>query len=299
MAGKPRNLATLSREEMKAFLCSFDTIVLDCDGVVWMPGKEFPRTDHVIKRLRELGKKIIFFSNNSMSTRDDYILKFSKHGIPIEKDDIVLPTVITGDYLKCKNFSKKVYLVGSNASQKEIESFGIRVIRERSSLAEPTIMELLKAMSEKDPDVGAVVMDVDVNINYLKMMKGVAYLQDPCTLMLVTATEYKIPFAGPMAFIGPGYFSDTVKSVSGKEPIIMGKPSLAGGEYLKKTHHVVPERTLMIGDTISHDIGFASNCGYISLFVLSGVNTLDDIGKESFVPDYYISSLHDMAPLLP
>ncbi|XP_071438613.1 uncharacterized protein [Hetaerina americana] len=278
MDGKPRNLATLSIEEMKTFLCSFDTIVLDCDGVVWMPGKTFPRTDHVIKRLRELGKKIIFFSNNSLSTREEYLAKFAKHGIPIEKADIVIPSVVAGDYLKSKNFKKKVYLVGSDASQKEMESFGISIVRESSALAEPSIMELLNAMSKMDPDVGAVVMDLDVNINYLKMMKGVAYLKDPNSILLATATEYKIPFAGTLNFIGPGYFSDTVKSVSGKEPIVMGKPSIIGGEYLQKVHCIVPKRTLMIGDTISHDIGFASNCGFISLMVLSGVNTLDDIG---------------------
>ncbi|KAG8224013.1 hypothetical protein J437_LFUL001090 [Ladona fulva] len=299
MNGKPRNLASLSKEEMKDFLNSFDTIVSDCDGVIWMPGRTFPRCDSVIKKLKEFGKKIIFFSNNSYSTRNEYVKKFEKHGIEVDKSEVILPPVIAGAYLESINFQKKVFLIGNSASQEEIESFGIRVYKEPAALSEPGIMQLVEAVSSLDPEVGAVVMDLDVNISYIKMMKAVAYLKDPNCLFLVTATEYKLPFYGVLTFIGPGFFSDTVTSVSGKKPTIMGKPSVEGGEYIKKVHSIVPERTLMIGDTISHDIGLATNCGFLSLFVLSGINTLDDIEKEGFVPDYYISSLSDLGPLLP
>jgi hypothetical protein len=45
-----------------------------------------------------------------------------------------------------------------------------------------------------DQDVGAVVIDLDVNINYIKMMKAVQHLRDPECLFVVGGIDTFVPF---------------------------------------------------------------------------------------------------------
>lgn len=50
--------------------------------------------------------------------------------------------------------------------------------------------ELLKL----DQEVGAVVVDLDANINYIKMMKAVLHLRDPECLFVVGGSHVLVPF---------------------------------------------------------------------------------------------------------
>jgi len=45
-----------------------------------------------------------------------------------------------------------------------------------------------------DQEVGAVVIDVDANINYIKMMKAVLHLKDPECMFVVGGNDVIAPF---------------------------------------------------------------------------------------------------------
>ena len=47
-----------------------------------------------------------------------------------------------------------------------------------------------------DQEVGAVVIDMDANINYIKMMKAVLHLKEPECLFVVGGNEALIHFEG-------------------------------------------------------------------------------------------------------
>jgi hypothetical protein len=65
-----------------------------------------------------------------------------------------------------------------------------------------TIADLLKEILNLDSDVGAVVIDFDMNINYIKMMKAVLHLKDPDCLFVVGATDVCVPIQDGMSLIG-------------------------------------------------------------------------------------------------
>jgi len=52
--------------------------------------------------------------------------------------------------------------------------------------------------------------------------------------------------------------------------------------------------SIMIGDRLSTDIAFGNDAGMDTLFVLSGVNTLDDMNESSVKPTYYTNSVADL-----
>ena len=95
-----------------------------------------------------------------------------------------------------------------------------------------------------------------------------------------------------------------VKTASGREPIVLGKPSKFMFEIVQQRHPgIKAERTLMIGDRANTDILLGKNCGLQTLMVGSGVHKLSearlweasqDPEERRMVPDYYVDKLGDL-----
>ncbi|PKK74565.1 HAD-like protein [Rhizophagus irregularis] len=126
---------------------------------------------------------------------------------------------------------------------------------------------------KQDPEVGAVLCGFDININYLKYAKAYTYLHsNPECLFLLTNDDPTFP---------------------------AGKPNKPMLDCIVQKLSLNPERTCMIGDRLSTDILFGINGNLGTLLVLTGVTEEKDILAENarIIPDYYISSLGDIAIL--
>lgn len=57
-------------------------------------------------------------------------------------------------------------------------------------------------MIEDDPEVGAVIVDCDLNISYLELTRAVNYLRRPDCLFFTGATDKYIPLVPNKTFLG-------------------------------------------------------------------------------------------------
>ena len=55
---------------------------------------------------------------------------------------------------------------------------------------------------------------------------------------------------------------------------------------------------MMVGDRLYTDIAFGVNCGFHSLFVLSGEGTKDMVDKSDKKPEFILDSLNDIVEYL-
>ena len=69
------------RTDFKQWIDNLDTFIFDCDGVLWRGSELIPGISETLSRLRQLGKRIVFVTNNSTKSRREYLKKFRTLGL--------------------------------------------------------------------------------------------------------------------------------------------------------------------------------------------------------------------------
>lgn len=129
-----------TREWSAAFLSEFDTIIFDCDGVLWHETVPIPGAIEALRRIHALGKRLLFATNNSGKSRTQYAKKFADlgfTGFPLAPDQIFTSSNTTAHYiahLPKEEFdpdTQKVFVVGEGGIALELRERGIQCIEAR------------------------------------------------------------------------------------------------------------------------------------------------------------------------
>lgn len=178
---------------------------------------------------------------------------------------------------------------------------GFKLIDGPDDPLEESFKKIISTIHDRAP-VRAVVVDVDFNINYPKLLRAELYLKnDPECLLIAGATDKVLHAKRDFNLIGPGHFLEVLEQSTGRKASVLGKPGVQLAQQVKTLFGIEdPRRVLFVGDMMEQDMAFASRCGFQKLLVLTGGTTLDDMMQEedvTFTADYYADSLADFVPL--
>lgn len=258
--------------------------------------------------LRGKGKQVVFVTNNSTKSRQDYRKKLESMGIPATVEEvfgssysaaIYIARILPQSHPELKK-RKKVFVVGEAGIETELDSEGIPHLGGTDPAYRrdvvPEDYKLLAAgdPSVLDPDVGVVLMGLDFHFNYIKMCYAYHYIKRGA-LFLATNTDSTLPSAGAL-FPGAGSISaPVIKMLGGQEPMAFGKPSQAMMDAIEGKFKFDRSRACMVGDRANTDIKFGIE-GRLggTLGVLTGVATKAEFLEGDTRPAYYVDELGDL-----
>lgn len=274
-------------EGIHHLLSSTDAFIFDCDGVIWKGGQVIEGVRETLLELRKAGKRVFFITNNSMLSRKALQQKFINLDLQVEYDEILSASFAAALVLKEYHPLKQgevAYVIGHDGITEELDLMHIPHIGGQSmNTCVPSFVRGSKV--EYANNVGAVIVGLDLNINYYKLQYAQLCLNNvdkkDC-LFVATNPDAVEHVTDAQEWSGGGCIVSAVQGCTNKVPIVAGKPSSYLLDFLCKTHGVVRERVCMVGDRLDTDIMFGRRYNMRTILTLSGVTT-----KETMLETYH------------
>lgn len=257
----------MTKEEL---IAATELFLLDLDGTVYLGETPVGNMAETLSRLRGMGKKLVFLTNNSSRTEEQYREKLVRIGLYGEGDGIFTSGTAAIDFLKREHAGERVYLVGTEKLRARFLEEGI-------------------PLDENEPDLCLLAYDTELTFEKLRRLDFFLGRGKP---FYATHPDDVCPTPyGSMPDVGS--FLALLERSSGRKPdLVIGKPYSAMGESLARVYRVPRGRMCMAGDRMYTDIRFANNNGMRSVLVLSGETDEAHIGDFPDRPDLILPDLN-------
>ncbi len=243
---------------MKLFL-------FDMDGTLYLGDRLYDFTVELLDTIKKTGRTYLFMTNNSSKSVADYIKKLQKLGIEATREDFITSSQATAYYLHKYHEGQRLYVCGTQSLKEELRMEGFTV-------------------TDRVEDTDCVVMGFDTELTFQK-------LHDVCYLLL---TRPDLPYiATNPDLVCPTEFGSVpdcgsvcicIKNATGREPVVIGKPSPLMPQLAMERLGVAKDETCVVGDRIYTDVKSGLNAGVTGILVLSGETTQEILAASSDKP---------------
>jgi 4-nitrophenyl phosphatase len=242
-------------------------VVLDLDGVVWLVDRPIPGSPEAVGRLRAAGQRVWFLTNNSNPTLAALTAKLAGMGMPAEPED-VLSSAATAATLLAPGST--VLICAGDGVREALKARGV------SEVGEGVV-----------PD--AVVVGLTMAFDYAQLRAASTAIRKGARFVATNDdATYPTP-EGPIP--GSGSLVAAVRTASGKEPEIAGKPYPPTVERIRG--ETGGEELLVVGDRPDTDGLLARRLGARFALVLTGVTRPADLPVVP-APDVVASDLAEV-----
>jgi HAD superfamily hydrolase (TIGR01450 family) len=251
----------------------YNTFIFDLDGTVYVDDKLIEGADRTINTLTDKGKQIIFVSNKTTGTADDYFFFLKQKGIQLVPEQIITAADVLKKYLIDEDFRGKFFALGENSFINYLQTENI-------------------SYSENPSEIDLVVVTLDRTLNYQKLEiaksainKGAKYYS--------ANMDATCPVSDGEILDAGAIISALSKATNKVPEKNFGKPSSFMFNAIEERLNLDKQKTLIIGDRLETDIKMGNDFGIDTALVSTGIpKTFTD----NFVikPSYKINSVADI-----
>jgi len=252
--------------------------LLDMDGTLYLGDEVFEGAIDFIHTIKATGREYIYLTNNSSRAGSDYITRLRRLGFPCEAENVFTSGMATAMYLN-ENFpGETVYPVGTPAFLNELTSYGVKL--------------------GDDESVKVVCVGFDTTLTYEKLDKAVHYLRRCGAAFVAANPDWVCPMPADEVLPDCGSICALLTASSGVKPTFIGKPNRNMVDIISMKTGVPNENICCVGDRLYTDIAVAQNANAVSVCVLSGESTVEDIEAAERKPDYVLNNVAEIAEIL-
>ncbi len=252
--------------------------LLDMDGTIYEENRLFEGTIEFLDKIRSIGGRYVFITNNSSRSVTAYIDKLNKMGIHADKEDFFTSAQATALHI-LKNYpDKNVFCMGTRSLIMELKEYGIRI-------------------TDSVEDTEVLLIGYDSELTYEKLRKASQILQTKEVEYIATNPDKGCPVEFGLV-PDCAAMCEMFYMITGKRPYYIGKPEPTMVNYVMEKYGNTKEETVIVGDRLYTDIKTGINAGVTSICVLTGEATLDDIINGDVKPEVTLDSIRDITKIL-
>jgi glycerol-1-phosphatase len=262
-------------ENLPPSLPSFDGLIVDLDGVVWIGASAIPGSVAALGELRTRGVRLLFVTNDPRGSRAEYAAQLRGLGVEVEESEIVTSASALATLLGAEAPGRKAYVIGSPALKAELAGAGL---------------QLLEGDAGRDAEVVAVGGHAGFDYGELRIA-GQAVRRG--ARLYATGRDAVFPMPdGPWP--GTGAVLAAVEAAAGKEATVVGKPEPFIFDHARSLLADC-RRVAIVGDNLDSDIAGGKAAGLPTILVLSGTATRADLATARVRPDVVLPDLAALA----
>jgi len=258
-------------------LKSIQLYMLDMDGTIYNEDTLIPGALEFFDLLKRQGKHYVFMTNNSSKGKVSYVEKLNRLGIDATEKNIASSVNATVMYLKSHNPNAKLYVVGTDSFKNELLEEGFEIV----------------PVDYRESDVDYVLLGFDTELNYEKV-RGACYYVSRGYSYIATNCDLKCPVLDNKFIPDCGAIAKMIEIATGRMPKFLGKPERTIVDAVSSEWNIPVDKIACVGDRLYTDIAVGFNAGAISICVLTGEATKDEIKESDIKPDYCFDSIKEL-----
>ena len=253
---------------------SYDHVLLDLDGCVWVGDGPTPGAVEAVAELRKAGKGLAFLTNDVWRTAEELVQKLWSMGFQASLDEVVTPGGALQHLLAEEHSSGSAVVVGSAALIRHVTDAGLRVVNGTDVVGRADV----------------VVVGAHEALSYDELRDATQAVLAGARLIGANRDRVFPMPGGPWP--SSGSVLAAVEYATGAVAETLGKPS-------PRLFHTALDRlgagrALMVGDRIESDLHGAHAAGVDAALVLTGVATREDAEAADPAPVAITETLADL-----
>jgi len=265
----------------------------DIDGTLLLGDEPVEGAVEAVAAARDAGLQVVFLTNVSGGSRDQVAERLNAHGIQAAPEAIYTSASTTAAHLAGLEFATgscgAVAMLGTDGLRRELEAVGLRVVRadRNPDRAEARLdaADVPDAAPGADA-IAAVVIGLDRDYDFTRTEPlapaVVARVAGGDVPLLACNTDLTYPGPGGEPRPGCGRLVQLVEAQTGhKLDYAAGKPEPHMLEQAAADLGVGPGAVIMIGDSITSDVGMARRGGCLWVYLRRDEGVGPSVGPAS------------------
>jgi len=250
--------------------------VFDLDGTVYLGDHLLPTAGETIARLRALGCRTVFLSNNPTHPPEDYAAKLMRLGLPTPLDDILVSTQVLVRFLQELMPGARLFVIGEAPLVRALAAAGFEVVDDAAR-------------------TDVVIASFDRTFAYPKLQVAFDAIRAGARFFATNGDRYcPVPGGGEPDAAAVIAAVEACTGVACEA--IVGKPSRHTSDAVLEMLGLPPGDCLMTGDRLETDVRMGLEAGMAAAIALTGATTEEMVAASPIRPTYVLHRLADLVP---
>lgn len=245
--------------------------LIDMDGVLVREEHPIPGADRFLECLSKRGTPFLVLTNNSIYTPRDLSARLRANGLDIPEGAIWTSALATANLLESQRPGGSAYVIGEAGLTTALHENGY-------------------TLTDKDPDY--VVLGETRTYSFVRIAAAIRLVLGGARFIATNPDPTGPSPDGPLP--ATGSVAALISRATGVAPYFVGKPNPLMMRYALNAMGAHSESTAIIGDRMDTDVVAGLEAGMLTILVLTGLTTRDQIDRYPYRPARVVESLENL-----